>query len=69
VVQPATLDHCDPYRPVFVVGKGAREGKGGGAARLAFEVVIGRQGAGRLYGLLTELHKYAQPPQIGILLP
>jgi hypothetical protein len=27
------------------------------------------QGAGRLYGLSTELHKYAQPPQTGILLP
>jgi hypothetical protein len=68
-VQPATLDQCDPWRPVFVVGTGEREGKGGDGARLAFEEVIRRQGAGHLYWLWTHLHKHTQPPQIGILLP
>jgi hypothetical protein len=28
MVQPATLDLRDPYKPVFVLGKGEREGKG-----------------------------------------
>ena len=27
------------------------------------------QGAGRLFWLMTDLYKHAQPPQIGILLP
>jgi hypothetical protein len=43
--------------------------KGGDETRLAWEELIRRQGAGRLYGLMTELHKDAQPPQTGILLP
>ena len=70
MVQPATLGIAsDPQKPVFVVGKGELEGKGGDETRLAWEELIRQQGAGRLYGQLTELHKYAQPPQTGILLP
>src|SRR5215203_6244955 len=45
----------------FVVGKGEREGKGGDGARLAFEEVIRRQGAGHLYWLSTPTQAYPAP--------
>jgi hypothetical protein len=52
VVQPATLGIIVIHqRPVFVVGKGEREGKGGDGDRSAFEEVMRRQGAGRLFWL------------------
>jgi hypothetical protein len=41
----------------------------GDEARLAFEEDTRRPGAGRLFWLMADPYKHAQPPLIGILLP
>jgi hypothetical protein len=47
--------------PVFVWGKGERDGKGGDEARLAWEEVIRRQGAGRLFGYVWTYTRTPSP--------
>jgi len=66
-VQPATRD-LSILLPVFVVGKGEREGKGGDEARLALKRKLQGKGPAACFGYGRQ-HKHIQPPQTGILLP
>ena len=50
-------------RPVFCFGERDSEvGKGGDGARVALEEMGRTQGAGRLFWLMTDPYKHAQPP-------
>jgi hypothetical protein len=69
VVQPATLEIVVIFRGRFLLGERESEkGKGGDEVRLALKRNSEGKGAGRLFWLMRELHKDAQPPQTGILL-
>src|SRR5829696_1709908 len=50
-------DYDDPWQPVFVLGKGKREGKGGDVRRLAQEETTGIRGRTFVFRLGTDTRK------------